>query len=87
MIRKSFTIPNRAGFHGRTAALFVRAIYAFKSTILLIRDNMVINGKSIMSILSLGASYNTMVDVIADGEDEKNAMEAIEQLFMNRFEE
>jgi len=46
-----------------------------------------INGKSIMGIITLGASYKTELKIIAEGADEELAAEAIEQLFLNRFEE
>ena len=40
-----------------------------------------------MGIITLGASFKTELKIIAEGEDEQEAADAIEQLFINRFEE
>ena len=45
------------------------------------------NGKSIMGVITLGATYNTPLKIIADGPDEAQAVDAIEKLFESRFEE
>jgi phosphocarrier protein len=46
-----------------------------------------INAKSIMGIITLGAAFNSTLSILAEGEDEQAAVEAIVQLFENRFEE
>jgi phosphocarrier protein HPr len=46
-----------------------------------------VNGKSIMGVITLGATYNSQLKVIADGPDELAALDALEHLFENRFEE
>ena len=51
------------------------------------KDSERVNGKSIMGVITLGATYNTPLKVIADGPDEAQALDAIEKLFENRFEE
>ena len=48
---------------------------------------MKINGKSIMGIITLGAAYKSRLIISTEGPDETEAADAIEQLFINRFEE
>ena len=87
MVEKTVTVKNRAGIHARPAALIVKTANAFSSNLYIERDTMKINGKSIMGIITLGASFKTELKIIVEGTDEQEAAEAIEQLFINRFEE
>jgi phosphocarrier protein len=87
MVEKLTVILNRAGIHARPAALIVQTAGKFKSRITLKKGEDGINGKSIMGIITLGAGYETEIRIIAEGEDEAEAVEAIDRLFRNRFEE
>jgi phosphocarrier protein HPr len=87
MTERIMTIRNRAGMHARPAALLVKTASAFKAQILIEKDGEQVNGKSIMGVITLGATYNSQLKVIADGVDEVAALDAIERLFENRFEE
>jgi phosphocarrier protein HPr len=87
MVEKLTVILNRAGIHARPAALIVQTAGKFKSKITLRKGEDSINGKSIMGIITLGAGYETEIRIIAEGEDEAEAVEAIDRLFRNRFEE
>jgi phosphocarrier protein len=87
MVEKVTVILNRAGIHARPAALIVQTAGKFKSRITLKKGEDSINGKSIMGIITLGAGFETEIRIIADGEDEVEAVEAIDRLFRNRFEE
>ena len=87
MVEKEVVIKNRAGIHARPAALIVQTANRFDSQISFEKDDDRINGKSIMGIITLGAGYNTTLKVIAEGEDENEALDAIVTLFEKRFEE
>ena len=87
MTTKKVTIKNRAGIHARPAALIVNTANEYDSEVYLEKDEMRINGRSIMGIITLGAGYNSEITVMADGEDETDAVDAIVALFENRFEE
>ncbi len=87
MVERMVTIRNRAGMHARPAALLVKTASEFESRIYIEKDSERVNGKSIMGVITLGATYNTPLKIIADGPDETQALDAIEQLFENRFEE
>ena len=87
MTQKEVTIKNRAGIHARPAALIVQTANEYGCEIFMEKDGNQINAKSIMGIITLGAAYNTCLTVIAEGDDEVQAVEAIVHLFETRFEE
>jgi len=87
MTERIVTIRNRAGMHARPAALLVKTASTFASQVYIEKDSERVNGKSIMGVITLGATYNSQLKLIADGPDEVAALDAIERLFENRFEE
>jgi phosphocarrier protein HPr len=87
MTERIVTIRNRAGMHARPAALLVKTASSFASQIYIEKDSERVNGKSIMGVITLGATYNSQLKLIAEGPDEVAALDAIERLFENRFEE
>jgi len=87
MVERIVTIRNRAGMHARPAALLVKTASGFKSQIFIEKDSERVNGKSIMGVITLGATFNSELKLIADGPDEAQALDAIETLFNNKFEE
>jgi len=87
MTTKTVIIKNRAGIHARPAALIAQTANRFASEILIEREDTRINAKSIMGIITMAASYNTELTLVADGADEREAVEAINALFENKFEE
>ncbi len=87
MTSRTITIRNRAGIHARPAALIVQTANQYNSQVFFEKDSNRINGKSIMGIITLGATYNSTLTLITEGDDEQEALEAIAQLFENKFEE
>ena len=87
MTAQKIVIQNRAGIHARPAAMLVQLTKNFSSSIYFEKGAERINAKSIMGILTLGAAYGTEISVIAEGEDEQNAVAALAQLFESKFEE
>jgi phosphocarrier protein len=87
MTEKIITVANRAGVHARPSALLVQTTKNFSSNIFLERNNDRINAKSIMGIITLGAAFGTELKIIAEGEDEEAAVEAVAKLFESKFEE
>jgi len=78
---------NRLGLHARAAAKLVHATSAFQSTITIAKDGEEVDGKSILGILLLAAPQGVRLQVRAEGEDEARAIEAIAELFADRFGE
>ena len=81
------TIINRAGIHARPAALLVQVAKDFQANIYFEKGSDRINAKSIMGIITLSATYGTELKIISEGEDEKEAVEALIHLFESKFEE
>ena len=87
MIRRELAIRNRLGLHARAAARFVHTASRFRSRVTAGRDGRVMDGKSILGILLLAASQGTAIEVTAEGEDEGQAMDALEALVVGGFGE
>lgn len=87
MIKKELKITNKLGIHARPAGLIAKICSQFACEIRMIKDGYEINPKSIMGILTLAAGNGTLITVITNGKDEKEAMVSIEQLFEKKFEE
>jgi phosphocarrier protein len=80
-------VLNRAGIHARPSALLVQTIKDFKSSVHIERGTERINAKSILGVITLGAAFGTELKIIAEGEDEQEAVDALIRLFESKFEE
>jgi phosphocarrier protein HPr len=80
-------IENRNGLHARPAAEIVKAASKFRSEVTISRDDMEVNGKSIMGVMMLAAEYGTTLMVRANGEDAEQAVDALAALVASRFGE
>ena len=87
MIHKQITIINRLGLHARAAAKLVSCASRFLSDVHLERNGQRVNGKSIMGVMMLAASQGSTLEVEVIGEDETEAVNALESLINNRFGE
>ena len=77
VVRKRFKVENKQGLHARPAALFVQLANKFDSKITVTKEGQEVNGKSIMGILMLAAEKGSEILIVAEGEDAKEAIEAI----------
>ena len=82
MIQRTVTIGS--SFETRSAALLVQTAGKFSSKISIKVDERTANAKSIMGIISLGITDGQMVELIADGDDERQAVPALEQFFLSK---
>jgi len=87
MIRQQITIQNKLGLHTRAAAKLVDIAKKFESHIELVYRDRVVNCKSIMGVITLGAQKDNVIDLIVEGNDEKDAIDSITQLVDNKFGE
>lgn len=87
MTEKLLTVRNRAGIHARPAAIIARTANEFSCELTLEKDSTSVNAKSIMGVITMAASYNSVLTLKADGVDEKEAVDAIAALFESKFEE
>jgi phosphocarrier protein len=87
MRRQEVEITNKLGLHARAAAKVVHAANAFSSNIFISAGDEEVNAKSILGLLTLAASKGSSLTVRADGEDEEQAVNALAELFADKFGE
>ena len=74
----SFVVSDPVGLHARPATILVNQASKFTSNITLVYNGKEVNLKSIMGVMSLGVPTKATVEIVAEGEDEKEAIAAIE---------
>lgn len=87
MIETEIEIINKLGLHARAAAKLVGVTAQFQSKIQLGLGSRVIDAKSIMALLMLGAGKGTTLRLVVEGSDAEAAHAAVVTLFNNRFDE
>jgi phosphocarrier protein HPr len=87
MVERRVTVVNGHGIHARPAAEIVKAAARFTSNISLTRDDLDVNGKSIMGVMMLAAECGAEVVIRADGDDAERAVEALAALIGGHFGE
>ena len=89
MLERKVKVANHLGLHARAAAQLVKLAAGFKSTLIILREDgkAEANAKSMLSLLGLGASMNTILLLRADGPDEEAAVASIQELFETGFGE
>ncbi len=87
MLQKDVIIKNKFGLHARPAAVFVQTASKFKSKIKILKDSQEVDGKSIMGIMTLAANAGSTITLVADGEDESQALEVLDKLIEGGFGE
>ncbi len=87
MQNRTVTIVNKLGLHARAAAKFVTLASSFASDIRVARNGQEVNGKSIMGVMMLAASRGSAITLIAEGEDEQDAVNRLAELIAQRFGE
>lgn len=84
---RTLKLKNKLGMHARAAASFVKVAQRFNAKIVIEHDGEMVDGSSILDILTLGCPYGETLTIKADGDDALEAMDALEQLIENKFGE
>jgi phosphocarrier protein len=87
LIERELAIENRLGLHARAAAKLVQTASRFKSAVKIRKNGEEVDGKSILGILLLAASQGTRITIWVSGEDEADALAAVQDLLARRFDE
>ena len=82
MVKREMAITNNIGLHARPATFFIQKANTFKSSVWIEKDDRKVNAKSLLGVLSLGVIGGMTVTLMADGEDEKEALDGLEELIM-----
>ncbi len=87
MFSKEVEVLNQVGLHARPATFFIQKANEFKSSIWVEKDERKVNAKSLLGVLSLGITKGTVINIIADGSDETEAVETLVELIASNFTE
>ena len=87
MTKKDIKIINELGIHARPAGMIANTSARFACDVKIIKDKMEVNAKSIMGIMTLAAGKGSVLTIVTDGADEEKALEAINELFLKKFDE
>lgn len=87
MFVKEVEVKNQVGLHARPATFFIQKANEYKSSIWVESNNRRVNAKSLLGILSLGIVGGVDIKVIADGEDEQDAVNALVELVGTGFKD
>jgi phosphocarrier protein HPr len=87
MIERTVRIVNKNGLHARPAAEIVKLASRYKSDITLVRDDLEVNGKSIMGVMMLAAEFGSSLVLRAAGPDAEQAVSALSDLIARKFGE
>lgn len=87
MKEQKVVIQNKLGLHARAAAAFSKQASEFHSDVMVVKDRMEANGKSIMELLTLAAVKGSSIVIKTKGKDESQAIEALADLVNQRFGE
>jgi len=87
MLRQEATIINKLGLHARASAKLTQLAGSYSSEVWMEKDGKRINAKSIMGVMMLAAGMGSTLLIETDGSDEEQAMQALQELISNRFNE
>lgn len=86
-ITRTVTLTNPTGLHARPASLFVHTASRFPATITVAGNGKTGNGKSILSVLSLGLTQGDSLTITVEGDQAEEAMAALMALIERNFEQ
>ena len=87
MYIKEVTVNNQVGLHARPATFFIQKANGFKSSVWVEKDDVRVNAKSLLGVLSLGIVKGSAINIVADGPDEIEAVDTLVALISSEFEE
>jgi len=85
LVERTVRVVNKLGLHARPAAEFVKVASRFQSEIWVGRDDMRVNAKSVLGVMTLAAERGAELFLRADGDDAEAAVSALEALVRNGF--
>lgn len=87
MTRRDVTITNNIGLHARPATFFIQKANSYRSLIWIEKEDRKVSAKSLLGVLSLGIAQGMTITVIADGQDENEAVNGLVELIDTKFAE
>ena len=85
MISRDIVINNASGLHARPATFFIQKANGFRCSVWVEKEDRKVNAKSLLGVLSLGVAQGMTIKLIADGVDEVEALDSLQELIDNEF--
>ena len=85
MIQREVTITNTSGLHARPATFFIQKANTYRSGIWVVKDDRKVSAKSLLGVLSIGIAKGMTITLVADGDDEKSAIDGLVELIETGF--
>jgi phosphotransferase system HPr (HPr) family protein len=86
-VRAQLTLKNTQGLHARAAAVFVRALTGLRAEVSVSWQNRIVNGRSMLDLMTLGAPRGSILEVQIQGADADAALAALTKVIEDRFYE
>jgi phosphocarrier protein HPr len=87
MVEQNVVIQNRLGLHARACSVFVKEAAKYTSHVIVARDGLEVNGKSILGVMMLAAERGAELTLRTEGADERVALAALVQVVNDKFGE
>jgi len=87
MVEQNVVIQNRLGLHARACSVFVKEAAKYASHVIVARDGLEVNGKSILGVMMLAAERGAELTLRTEGADEREALAALVQVVNDKFGE
>lgn len=87
LIKKKIKIANPQGLHARPASNFVKLANRFQAEVTVKKSGETVNGKSIMSLMTLAANHGTVLELEIEGPDAEEAMKCLEAFLLKENED
>ena len=85
MIQREVTITNSSGLHARPATFFIQKANTYRSGVWVVKDDRKVSAKSLLGVLSIGIAKGMTITLVADGDDEQNAIDGLVELIETGF--
>ena len=86
-LTRTVDIVNERGLHARASAKFVKVASGFDALVMVSRDGQSVDARSIMGLMMLAAGIGSTIDIVADGPQAQEALDALCALVAARFDE
>jgi phosphocarrier protein HPr len=86
-MERTVVIANKYGLHARPAAEFVKLAATFNADVTVRKEDLEVNGKSIMGMMMLAAEFGSEITIRASGADADAAVDGLTKLVTRRFGE
>jgi len=85
--QRSVEIVNKRGLHARASAKFVKLASDFDAEVTVTREGQIVDDRSIMGLMMLGAGPGCVLDIVAEGSEAQAALNALCELVQSGFDE